>query len=100
VGLSDALTKVLGFLRVGYPNGVPDADRMPILALLRRKLTDDEVVTLAQELVPAGALPVDGTDLRVAITKLTDDVPSPDDIERVKQRLMDAGWPVSDAFDA
>jgi len=34
--------------------------------------------------------------VRVAITKLTDDMPSPEDTERVKRRLVAAGWPVTD----
>jgi len=43
-----------------------------------------------------GHTPVEGTDVRVAITKLTDDMPSPEDTERVKRRLVAAGWPVTD----
>jgi hypothetical protein len=45
-----------------------------------------------------GGMPVDGTDVRVAITKLTDEMPSPEDTDRVKQRLAAVGWPVNDAF--
>ena len=37
--------------------------------------------------------------MRVAITKLTDDMPSYDDTERVKRRLVAAGWPVTDPLD-
>jgi hypothetical protein len=99
VALSDGLARVLGFLRVGYPDGVPYADQVPLLALLRRRLSDDEVVALAEELAATGALPVDGTDIRVAITKLTNEMPSADDTVRVKQRLIDAGWPVSEPLD-
>lgn len=99
VALSDGLARVLGFLRVGYPDGVPDADQVPLLALLRRRLSDDEVVTLAEEFAATGVLPVDGTDIRVAITKLTNELPSPADTDRVKQVLIGAGWPVSEPFD-
>jgi hypothetical protein len=99
MALSDGLARVLGFLRVGYPDGVPYADQVPLLALLRRRLSDDEVVALAEELAATGALPVDGTDIRVAITKLTNEMPSAEDTARVKQLLIDAGWPVSEPLD-
>jgi hypothetical protein len=36
VALSDVLAKVLGFLRAGYPEGVPGPDQVPLFALLRR----------------------------------------------------------------
>ena len=51
---------------------------------------------VATELMSIGHTPVEGTDVRVAITKLTDDMPSPEDTERVKRRLVAAGWPVTD----
>jgi len=99
VALSDGLVRVLGFLRVGYPDGVPYADQVPLFALLRRRLSDEEVVTLAEELAATGELPVDGIDIRVAITKLTDEMPSAADTDRVKQLLIGAGWPVSEPLD-
>jgi hypothetical protein len=99
VSVSDALRKVLGFLRAGYPEGVPEADREPLLALLRRRLSEDEVVALAEELAATGELPVDVTDIRVRITQVTDELPSPTDTQRVKERLLAGGWPVSDPFD-
>jgi hypothetical protein len=43
VALSDVLAQVLGFLRAGYPEGVPGPDQVPLFALLRRPLSDDEV---------------------------------------------------------
>jgi hypothetical protein len=97
--LTDVLTRIVAFLRAGYPEGVPARDYIPLLALLRRRLTDDEVVAVAAELMSGGDTPVEGTDVRVAITKLTDDLPSHDDTERVKQRLVAAGWPVTDPLD-
>ena len=35
---------VLRWLRAGYPDGVPPKDYYPVLALLKRSLTEDEVV--------------------------------------------------------
>ncbi len=51
MALSDVLTKIVGFLRAGYPEGVPDGDYIPLVALLRRRLSDDEVVAVATERV-------------------------------------------------
>jgi hypothetical protein len=99
MALSNVLMRIVGFLRAGYPDGVPSGDYIPLLALLRRRLSDDEVVAVATELISGRSVPVDGTDVRVAITKITDEMPSPDDTERVKRRLVGVGWPVTDGFD-
>jgi hypothetical protein len=37
------LSAIVDFLRVGYPEGVPQQDYIPLLALLRRQLSDEEV---------------------------------------------------------
>ena len=94
--LSGFLTRIVAFLRAGYPEGVPTNDYIPLLALLRRRLSDDEVLAVATELMSTGHSPVEGTDVRLAITKLTDEMPSPEDTERVERRLIAAGWPVDD----
>ncbi len=39
---------MLGWLHEGYPHGVPPKDYFPLLALLKRSLTEDEVVKAAQ----------------------------------------------------
>ena len=41
--------RVVGFLRAGYPEGVTAHDYVPLLALLRRRLSDDEVVAVGAE---------------------------------------------------
>jgi hypothetical protein len=97
--LSGLLTRIVAFLRAGYPEGVPANDYIPLLALLRRRSSDDEVLAVATEMMSTGNTPVGGTDVRVAITKLTDDMPSYEDTERVKRRLVAAGWPVTDSLD-
>ncbi len=100
MALSDVLMRVVGFLRAGYPEGVPAHDYIPLLALLRRRLSDDEVMAVAAELTSDGSVtPIGGADVGVAITKLTDEMPSSEDTERVKQRLAAVGWPLTDGFD-
>jgi len=99
MGLGDLVARMVAFVRAGYPQGVPATDYVPLLALLRRRLSDDEVVAVASELAQHGTMPIDGTDIRVAITKITDEMPSPADADRVRRRLEAAGGQVSDDFD-
>ena len=97
--LSDLVARFVAFIRSGYPHGVPQTDYIPLLALLRRRLSDDEVAAVARELARQGTMPIDGTDIRVAVNKITDEMPSPADTDRVRRRLAAAGWQVSDDFD-
>lgn len=81
------LDSIVGWLREGYPQGVPPQDYVPLLALLRRRLTDEEVEAVVQELVASGEVPVDSVDIGTSITKVTDALPSEDDINRVREHL-------------
>ncbi|MEZ0054165.1 hypothetical protein ABIA30_005205 [Mycobacterium sp. MAA66] len=67
--------RVVGFLRAGYPDGVPTTDYVPLFALLRRRLSEDEVRAVADQLHTPE--PVDITDIEVAITKALDALPFP-----------------------
>lgn len=78
---------IVGWLREGYPQGVPAQDYVPLLALLRRRLTDDEVAAVVAELTASGQVPVDSADIGTSITKVTDALPSEDDIDRVREHL-------------
>jgi hypothetical protein len=94
----DVIAKIVNFLRAGYPQGVPPTDTFALLALLRRRLSDDEVVQIATQLIEHGDLPIQATDIRVMITKITDQMPSPDEVERVKNYLETIGWPITEEF--
>ncbi len=85
------LDAVVAWLRAGYPDGVPQTDYVPLLALLSRRLTNDEVKAVAGELMRRGDF--DHVDIGVLITQFTDELPSPEDVERVRQRLAAKGWP-------
>ena len=91
------LSKIVAWLNAGYPEGVPGPDRVPLLALLRRRLTDDEVKTVAQDLIDRGEF--DHIDIGVLITQITDELPTPEDVERVRVRLAAKGWPLDDPRD-
>jgi hypothetical protein len=88
------LNAIVSWLRAGYPEGVPPTDYMPVLALLCRRLSTDEVKAVAAELMQRGDF--DHVDIGVAITQITDELPSPNDVERVRQRLAAKGWPLDD----
>jgi Protein of unknown function (DUF3349) len=91
------LTKIVAWITAGYPEGVPGPDRVPLFALLRRRLTDDEVRTVALELKASGEF--DDADIGVLITQITDALPTPEDVERVRERLVAKGWPLDDPRD-
>jgi hypothetical protein len=92
------LAKIVAWLNAGYPEGVPGPDRVPLLALLTPRLSNDEVKTVAQGLIDRGEF--DHVDIGVLITQMTDELPTPGDIERVRQRLAAKGWPLDDPRDA
>jgi hypothetical protein len=89
------LTSIVNWLRAGYPEGIPPTDYFPVLALLTRRLSNDDVKVVARELMQQAD--IDDVDIGVLITRLTDELPSPDDIERVRTRLAAKGWPLDDA---
>jgi hypothetical protein len=91
------LSKIVAWLNAGYPEGVPGPDRVPLLALLTRKLTSDEVKAVAQDLMDSGDF--DHIDIGVLITGITDELPRTEDVERVRARLAAKGWPLDDARD-
>jgi hypothetical protein len=90
------LSSVVGWLRAGYPDGVPDADYVPLVALLARRLSPDEVRSVAAELCRSGQLPIDNIDIGTVITKVTAELPREEDVSRVRSRLAGGGWPLAD----
>ena len=84
--LNTRLRSVMDWLLEGYPAGVPPKDYIPLVALLRRRLSDDEMGYDPRETA---------SDIGVSITRLTDALPSPEDIARVEQHLNRYhAWPL------
>lgn len=84
-------TMMLDWLLVGYPAGVPPQDFIPLLALLRRRLTEEEVAEIAAEIAEQGG---DLGDVGVSITRITDALQSADDLARVEAQLVaEHEWP-------
>jgi hypothetical protein len=63
--------------------------------LLSRRLTDDEVNAVARELMRRGDF--DQVDCGAMITRLTHELPSAEDVERVRAHLAAKGWPFDEA---
>lgn len=100
MAIPEVLARVIRFLRAGYPDGVPHTDYIPLFALLRRRLSEEEVLMVARDVVRHGELPVADADIAVAITKATDALPSAEETERVRQRLRANGWPAHNPLDS
>jgi hypothetical protein len=81
-----ALANLVGFLRAAYPESAPPTGYVSLLALLRRRLSDDEVSAVAAHLAACGDVPVDGIDIGTAITGITHELPAAEDIDRITER--------------
>lgn len=94
------LARILGWLEAGYPEGIPRTDRFALVALLRRRLTDDEVRAIAHRLTEdQSGEPITAEEIEELIGHVLADVPSADDIGRVSARLAAGGWPLAGAED-
>ena len=85
--LSHWVSSILAFVRAGYPTGMPATGYVPLAALSRRRLCDDDIAAIADQLVMRRRSPISSADVGVEITRITNRMPSPDDIERVQRRL-------------
>ena len=94
------LASVVGWLRAGYPEGVPESDYIPLVAVLARRLSPEEVQTVTDELGRSGQLPIDNIDIGTLITKITNELPREADVVRVRARLAHGGWPLADPHSA
>lgn len=88
---------VVRWLQVGYPDGVPGPDRVPLLALLRSTpLTEDEIedaVDAIDEEVVGGQAERDV--IADFIEDMTHYDASPESVARVAAKLAAAGWPLA-----
>ena len=94
MALPPVLNAIVGWLRAGYPEGVPDVDYIPLFALLGSQLTDAEVAQIADELA-SSSNPESANAIRAAITLVTDQQPHDSDVARVRARLAEGGWPLA-----
>ena len=94
MALPPLLSKIVGWLRAGYPEGVPDVDYIPLFALLGSELTNDQVAAIGEELA-SESKPETAEAIRKAIVDVTHHQPNDADINRVRARLAGGGWPLA-----
>jgi hypothetical protein len=88
---------VIQWLQVGYPEGVPGPDRVPLLALLQSTpLTDEEITEVVDAIdEEIEGAPVDRDVIADFISDMTQYDAGPENIARVAARLAAAGWPLA-----
>lgn len=91
------LQSVLGWLHTVYPDGISRTDYYPLLALLKRSLTEDEVVQAARSVLKDSDPddPVTVEQIRAAIRETAEKEPTADEVNQVAGRLAMVGWPLS-----
>jgi hypothetical protein len=94
MALPPILSSIIGWLRAGYPEGVPDVDYVPLFALLGSQLSNEEVAEIGRELASSSD-PQSAKAIEDAITTVTSQQPSDADVARVRARLAGGGWPLA-----
>jgi ribonuclease I len=90
------LDNVLRWLHEGYPEGVPPKDYFALLALLKRSLTEEEVVKAAQSILKStDSDTVTEDEIRTAVQAVIEKEPNPEEIHQVAARLASVGWPLA-----
>jgi hypothetical protein len=89
MGLADRVSSVAAFFRAGYARGAPATGYVPLLALLQRRVTDDEITAIVSKLIAHGRRLT--ADIGVEITRITDEMPALEDLARVQHRLAAFG---------
>jgi len=90
----NVLARVVGWLRAGYPDGVPQQDYVALLGILHRQLSDDEIITIAQTIAGSTVTDVEER-IRLAIRRKTLQPATDDEVARVSARLAKVGWPLA-----
>ncbi|MGU3293292.1 DUF3349 domain-containing protein [Williamsia sp. M5A3_1d] len=94
---SKTFDSILGWLRDGYPEGVPPKDYFPLLALLKRSLDEEQVTRAILTVFKEHGTddPVTEDQIRGAIHKVIEIEPNPEEINQVASRLASVGWPLA-----
>jgi Protein of unknown function (DUF3349) len=82
------------------PRGFRSGDYVPLLALLARRLTAEEVAAVAAKLRDEGKLPASNVDIGELIMGVTDELPRQEAVARVRGQLALGGWPLADPHSA
>lgn len=94
---------VLDWLRAGYPEGIPPQDYLPILGVLQRRLTSEEIHTITEGLAEQLSRtedPITRADIEAMIEETVYQRALDSDVARVSARLAAGGWPLADPHSA
>ncbi|GAA4543274.1 DUF3349 domain-containing protein [Mycobacterium paraffinicum] len=93
---------MIQWLQVGYPNGVPGPDRVPLMALLRSTpLTEDQIREVVRHITAQEGSPetidhpIDRDEIAEFISDMTQFDAGKENIIRVAATLAAAGWPLA-----
>ncbi|MCY1138406.1 DUF3349 domain-containing protein [Actinoplanes sp. Pm04-4] len=96
---SNFMVRAVDWLRAGYPTGVPRQDYVALLGVLRRKLTEEEIRKIANDLAEQSLGtddPINAEDIEAMINDNVMQQATPEDVVRVSARLAAGGWPLAD----
>jgi hypothetical protein len=105
VTATSLVQSILQWLRAGYPEGVPGADRVPLLALLQATpLTGDQIKEVVRTITAQGSPALaDGEigddEIAAFISHVTQHGADQQDVQRVAAKLAAAGWPLAGVSD-
>jgi endonuclease III len=106
VTTTSLVSSILNWLRAGYPEGVPGADRVPLLALLRSTpLTEDQIKEVVGNITADGSTALVVGEIRedeieAFIKDVTHHDPGAENVKRVAAKLAAAGWPLAGVDDS
>ena len=86
---------VTEFLRAGRPPGMPATGYSPLVALMPRRVSEEEMAAVAARLAVTATSPITLTDLGVAMMTVLEELPTPDEIDRLRRRLVAHGWVIA-----
>jgi endonuclease III len=94
------ISRIINWLRIGYLDGVPGPDRVPVLELLRSTpLTDEQVKEVVRNITATGSEAL--ADSQIAtdeiasfISDVTHHDAGPENVQRVAAKLAADGWPL------
>ncbi|MFT4217353.1 MAG: DUF3349 domain-containing protein [Micropruina sp.] len=89
------IERIVAWLKGGYPHGIPEADYVPLLAVLRRRLTQQEIDELADRIVRDGLIPAVRVDVGAEYLRVTHELPSESEIRRISEKLAESGVDVA-----
>ena len=95
MALPPVLRSIVGWLRAGYPEGVPQVDYIPLFALLASQLTDEDIAAIAERADERVRPGIGRRDPRRPRRRATDHKPLEVDVARVRARLAAGGWPLA-----